>query len=67
MLIFHGTVDPLVPLDQSQRLYDRLKQEGIEAQFIKFEGEGHGFVKPESIQRLMATAGLFLTMHLQAP
>lgn len=67
MLIFHGTVDPLVPIDQSQRLYDRLKQEGIEAQFIKFEGEGHGFVKPESIQRLMATAGLFLTMHLQAP
>ena len=67
MLIVHGTVDPLVPIDQSQRLYDRLKQEGIEVQFIKLEGEGHGIVKPENIQRLMASAGLFLTLHLQAP
>lgn len=68
MLIYHGTADPLVPFDQSQRLYDRLKKEGIEVQFIKGEGEGHSLPsKPETAQRLLAGSILFLTLHLTAP
>lgn len=66
-LIFHGTADPLVPLDQSQRFYDALKKAGIEAQFIKFEGEGHGFQKPENIQILMETSRAFLQKNLAKP
>jgi acetyl esterase/lipase len=68
MLIYHGTVDPLVPLDQSERLYKRLKEEGIEVQIIKGEGEGHSMpLKPETGQQLLGAAFLFLTLHLQAP
>jgi acetyl esterase/lipase len=68
MLIYHGTVDPLVPIDQSQRFYDRLKKEGIEVQFIKGEGESHSLPQnPETGQKLLTASILFLTMHLQAP
>ena len=68
MLIYHGTADPLVPVDQSQRFYERLKKEGIEVQFIKGEGEGHSLPqKPETIQTLMTSSLLFLTLHLVAP
>jgi acetyl esterase/lipase len=68
MLIYHGTADPLVPLDQSQRFYDRLKQEGIEVQMIKGEGEGHSLPQnPETAQKLLAGSILFLTLHLVAP
>ncbi len=68
MLIYHGTADPLVPLDQSQRLYDRLKKEGIEVQMIKGEGEGHSLPQsPETGQKLLTGAILFLTLHLVAP
>lgn len=66
-LIFHGTADPLVPLDQSQRFYDALKKAGIEAQFVKFEGEGHGFAKPENIQSMMETTRVFLQKNLAKP
>lgn len=68
MLIFHGTLDPLVPLDQSQRFYDRLKKEGVEVQFFKLEGEGHNLPqKPENIQTVLSSAFLFLTMYLNKP
>lgn len=67
-LIYHGTADPLVPLDQSQRFFDRLKQEGIETQFIKGEGEGHSLPQnPETGQKLLTASILFLTLHLVNP
>jgi acetyl esterase/lipase len=64
-LIFHGTVDPLVPLDQSQRMYDALKTAGIEAKFVKVEGEGHGFVKKENQEQFSREAMQFLNDHLK--
>ncbi len=63
-LIFHGTADPLVPLDQSQRFYEALQKAEIEATFIKFEGEGHGFQKPENIAKMIETTRAFLEKHL---
>ena len=42
-LFLHGTDDKLVPVDQSRRLADRLNRQGVPAQVIAFEGEGHGF------------------------
>lgn len=64
-LIFHGTADPLVPLDQSQRLDETLRKAGIESKLIIFEGEGHGFAKREN-QDAFAKATLeFLNRHLK--
>jgi dipeptidyl aminopeptidase/acylaminoacyl peptidase len=63
-LIFHGTVDPLVPLDQSQRLDAKLRETGIESKLVIFEGEGHGFKQPANQGRLGVDSLAFLKRHL---
>jgi acetyl esterase/lipase len=66
-LIFHGTADPLVPLDQSQRFHDALRRANIESTFIPFEGEGHGFKKKENNDKFVAESLAFLNRHLKTP
>jgi acetyl esterase/lipase len=64
MLIMQGTKDPLVPLDQSQRLYNKLKAAGAEVQLDVIEGAGHGgpqFTTPDKL-KLIAD---FLAKHLE--
>lgn len=41
-LIVHGDKDPLVPLNQSQLLFDALKGKGVSARFHTIQGAGHG-------------------------
>lgn len=43
-LILHGEKDKLVPIAQSQELYDALKAAGVEATFTHVKNAGHGFV-----------------------
>lgn len=64
-LHFHGTKDPLVPLDQSQRLHAALKKTGVESTLVIFEGEGHGFKKPENVQKFIGDSVNFLNRHLK--
>ncbi|MDR3406500.1 MAG: alpha/beta hydrolase [Chthoniobacter sp.] len=62
MLIMQGTKDPLVPLDQSQRLYDKLKAAGADVTLDVIEGAGHGgpqFVTPEKLKMIFE----FLAKH----
>ena len=42
-LIFHGTKDLTVPIDQSRQLANKLKDVGVEARFVEVPGEGHGW------------------------
>ncbi|MEI6168666.1 MAG: alpha/beta hydrolase [bacterium] len=42
-LLFHGTEDKLVPVDQSKRLAEKLKGVGVSVRVVVLEGEGHGF------------------------
>ncbi|RRA97622.1 alpha/beta hydrolase [Larkinella rosea] len=42
-LILHGTVDPLVPLEQSERFIAKLKSQGVPAQLIIHQGGAHGW------------------------
>lgn len=42
-LLLHGESDTVVPISNSQRFYDRLIANGIDAQLITFPGAGHGF------------------------
>lgn len=42
-LIFHGTADKTVPIEQVTRFCDEMKRRGNECQLITFEGRGHGF------------------------
>ncbi len=58
-LILHGDPDKLVALDQSQRLFERLKETGGPATLLVVKNAGHGFAptggelsptRPELIQ-----------------
>lgn len=46
-LIIHGSDDPLVPVEQSRRLYRRLKASGVDVDYHEIRGGGHGFDTPE--------------------
>lgn len=41
-LIMHGSMDNVVPFNQSVRLYEKLKECGKEVDFYRLEGAGHG-------------------------
>ena len=66
LYILHGTADPLVGLEQSQRLADKYKAAGAEVVLEVVEGAGHGgpqFTTKERLQRLVE----FLNQHLMPP
>lgn len=63
-LILHGDRDPLVPVNQSELLFDALKKAGVDVTFHKLIGAGHGgpqFNTP--VVRAMVLA--FLNQHLK--
>ncbi len=48
LLILHGDADPVVGVDQSRAIFDQLTALGREVQLMVYEGEGHGWRKPET-------------------
>lgn len=62
LLIMQGTKDELVPVDQSQRFADRLKEAGATVTLDIIEGAGHGgpaFTTQEKLKLILE----FLTKH----
>ncbi len=56
-MILHGSEDPVVPLEQSQRLYDVLQEHGVQSEFLILEGATHGddrFYQDEMVERILA-------------
>jgi dipeptidyl aminopeptidase/acylaminoacyl peptidase len=43
LLVLHGDADPVVPIEQSLRLVERIRSSGGDIEFHVIEGEGHGF------------------------
>jgi acetyl esterase/lipase len=41
VITFHGTLDPIVPLGQAQRLHDALKAAGVSEELVKVVGGAH--------------------------
>lgn len=48
VLFLQGTEDRVVPPNQSERIYHELKPRLPDSELILFEGEGHGFRKPDN-------------------
>ena len=46
-LLIHGDQDTLVPYEQSQLMYDRLRQMDVPAQLVIVKNAGHSFTAPE--------------------
>ncbi|OEO30172.1 hypothetical protein VW23_022580 [Devosia insulae DS-56] len=60
VLLIHGTEDKIVPIDQSQRLYDVLIGKGVDATFITVKGVGHDFEQMTSVPEVTdALIGFF--------
>lgn len=60
MIFLQGLEDAVVPPNQSQSMVASLRQRGVPVAYLEFEGEGHGFRKPETvIAALQATHGFF--------
>lgn len=53
VLFLQGTEDPVVPAKQSASMADALAQCGVPVALELFEGERHGFHKPESVARAL--------------
>lgn len=47
-LFLQGLDDKVVPPAQSEIMYKALKNRGVKTDLVMFEGEGHGFRKPEN-------------------
>jgi acetyl esterase/lipase len=45
-LLIHGDRDELVPVEQSQLMYDRLLQTGVPAQLVIVQNAGHSMIAP---------------------
>ena len=48
ILLMHGDSDPVVPIAQSRAFVERCLSAGVDVDFVVYEGEGHGFRKPEN-------------------
>jgi acetyl esterase/lipase len=48
LLILHGDADPVVTVEQSRAVADQLTALGRDVQLVVYEGEGHGWRKPET-------------------
>jgi dipeptidyl aminopeptidase/acylaminoacyl peptidase len=63
-LIAHADDDPIVPFNQSQLLYEALKQAGVEVTFEVVKDGGHG--KKFNSPKLLKKVSTFFHKHLVA-
>jgi acetyl esterase/lipase len=62
-LILHGTRDEMVPIEQAQELYDKLKGAGVQVSFIKVD-DVHTFQSAENRHQLAAETMEFFNRYL---
>jgi dipeptidyl aminopeptidase/acylaminoacyl peptidase len=61
----HGDSDPVVPVDQSTALVERCRAAGGDVELVVYEGEGHGFRKPENQLDEYRRMQVFLARHVR--
>jgi acetyl esterase/lipase len=58
-LFFHGTKDPLVGLEQSEKMMTALKKVGVSAELVTMTGDGHGWGGEKMTKTLNQTVRFF--------
>ena len=56
LLVLHGATDPRVPISETEQIVEALRGQGKVVEYVRFEDEGHGFVKRGN--RLTATSAV---------
>lgn len=51
VIFFQGLEDKIVPPNQSETMFEAVRDKGIPTAYLAFEGEQHGFRKAENIKR----------------
>jgi dipeptidyl aminopeptidase/acylaminoacyl peptidase len=64
LLVMHGDSDPVVPIEQSRAFVDRCRVFGGHVEFVVYEGEGHGFRRPENQLDEYRHMQAFLAAHV---
>lgn len=64
ILIAQGENDPRVKRAESEQIVEAMTQHGIDHEYLMYENEGHGFVKPENRLDFYRHADRFLARHL---
>ena len=62
--IFHGTDDKVVPIEQAESIVRSLAERGVPHEYHVYEGEGHGWRKPETVEAFYHSLEDFLDRHL---
>jgi dipeptidyl aminopeptidase/acylaminoacyl peptidase len=64
LLLLQGADDEVVPPAQSKAIADRLRARGGEVELHVYEGEGHGWSKPETLVDELQRTEAFLRRHV---
>jgi len=60
VLLLQGSDDPVVPPSQAEAIRDALAAHGVPHAYVRYEGEGHGFRRAETIVHALETELAFL-------
>ncbi|HEY7135209.1 MAG TPA: S9 family peptidase [Acidimicrobiia bacterium] len=61
VLVLQGDADPAVPKPQADALVDAMRAHGAPVEYHVYEGEGHGWSRPETVQDELERVERFLT------
>ncbi len=64
IIVFQGEDDPVVLKSQSDSIVAALKRNGVPHEYYVFAGEGHGWRKPETIERYYDLVVEFLKQYV---
>ncbi|HSS11375.1 MAG TPA: S9 family peptidase [Acidimicrobiales bacterium] len=64
LLVLQGSADKVVPKAQSDALVARLQQRGTTVEYHVYDGEGHGWSRPEVVEDELERTWTFLRRHL---
>lgn len=64
LALFQGDIDQVVPRNQSDQIVESLRRQGTPHIYHVYEGEGHGWRKPETIEHFYRTVEEFLKRHV---
>ena len=64
MLVIQGANDPRVVKGESDQIVERLKEKGMDIEYLTFEDEGHGFTKYSNQIKALKKSAEFLLEKL---
>ena len=64
LLLFHGSDDPVVPVAQTEEIVKKLCEQNAPFEYHRFEGEGHGWRKTDTLESYYQKIDDFLKKYV---